>query len=189
METPPAPDPGSTEGMHPDVRVAVIEEIGKEIQSGADIIQSQRTRSAFTIWVGPYIVLGSILVAIKGGLTVDDKYLHYLGWAAVLYIGVGVCASLIERHILLRANVLRGCIASVANDGKLNLDDYKNTYLPKVIIGGYITVFFTLLACFYCVAMVAKELKPKWPDPDNPARANTPVQAVSPLPAQTSPTP
>jgi hypothetical protein len=169
-ENPSGPSPAQS-----DVNKAVIDQIAKEIQSGADIITSLRTRSAFTIWIGPYIVLGSILVAVKGGFIVDWSLLSVglLIFAALGYLAIGNLAGRIERYTMKRSNGLRQCITSIMQTGKVDRALYLDEELPGYIVSAYTIIFFILLACFVAVAFLASEIKPRSAGSDNPARAQT----------------
>jgi hypothetical protein len=173
--------------MPPDVQKTVIEQIAKEIQHGGDIITSLRTRSAFTIWVGPYIVLGSIVVAVKGGFTFNREeplFWIALGGAVICYLVLGYIAGRIERHTLTRSNNLRRCIESMAKTGELDMKLYLDEVLPQMIVKSYWTAFGVLLLCFFGVAIVASKIEPRSAGSDSAAPAKSTAQAsVTPAPS------
>ena len=49
-----------------DRRVAIISHLSMEIHLLITNAHTFRTKSAYTLWVGPYIILGAILYGIKG---------------------------------------------------------------------------------------------------------------------------
>lgn len=174
--------------MPPEVQRSVIEQIAKEIQHGADIITSLRTRSAFTIWVGPYIVLGSILVAVKGGFTVnwrDPWFCIGLGVAVVCYLVLGHSAGRIERHTFTRSNNLRRCIKKIADTGKIDMTLYLDEVLPQMIVESYRSVFIVLLLCFFGVAIVASKIEPRSVEANSAIHANAPARtSLTPAPSE-----
>jgi hypothetical protein len=176
-------NPAGSAPAQSDVNKAVIDQIAQEIQSGADIITSLRTRSAFTIWIGPYIVLGSILVAVKGGFIVDWRPLPVglLIFAGVGYLALGNLAGRIEKYTMKRSNNLRECIASIMETGKLDRSLYFDKELPGYIVSAYTCIFAVLLACFVGVAVFASGIQPR---SDNPSSAKTAAAAsVTPAPS------
>lgn len=159
-----SPKSSGYNGGQSELSKAVIEQLAKEIQSGADLVVSLRTRSAFTIWIGPYIVLGSILVGAKGGFTIDYRNPSFIGAvvvAAFCYVTLGYLAGRIEKHTSTRSNNLRRCIASIVETGKLDMSLYLDEVLPAMIVDSYRLVFLILLLCFFGVAVAVSTIQPR----------------------------
>ena len=173
--------------LAPEVKKAVIEQLAKEIQAAADSVLSLRTRTAFTIWIGPYVVLGSIVVAAKGGFTLDvHSWPFPLGLviAVLFYLILGYLAGRIEKFSLYQSNQWRKCIIAVATTGKIDPTLYLDEELPPRIVSSYMLVFVVLLACFFGVATLVSTIQPKpevqtnyaTPDSQKQIRPATPSQ-------------
>jgi hypothetical protein len=150
--------------LAPEVKKAVIEQLAKEIQAAADSVLSLRTRTAFTIWIGPYVVLGSIVVATKGGFTLDvHSRLFPIGLVIAVgcYLVLGYLAGRIERFSLERSNQWRKCIIAVAETGTVDPTLYLDKVLPTLIVRSYLLVFVVLLACFFGVATLVSTIQPR----------------------------
>lgn len=169
-------------GLDADMRKALIEQLSKEVQASADSIMSLRTRTAFTIWVGPYVVLGSVVVATKGGFTLNIANSTFqLGIVAAVgcYLALGYAAGRIEKYALERSNQYRTCIIDLATTGKMNSALYLDTLLPSMIVRSYHFVFLALLVCFFGVALLVSAIQPKAePVPATPPSRVVPIVAL-----------
>jgi hypothetical protein len=161
----PAPAPE----FAPEIKKALIEQLSKEIQSSADSVTSLRTRYGFTVWGGPYIVLGAIIVATKGMFTVDVHSFHFRVGLVVsisCYLALGYVAGRIEKFAHERANQWRRCIVEVATVGKINPTLYLDEkILPPRVVPCYVMLFAVLLLCFFGVAILVSTIHPK---PESP---------------------
>jgi hypothetical protein len=150
--------------LSPELKKVVIEQLAKEIQITADTITNLRTKTAFTIWIGPYVLLGSIVVAQKDGFTVPFRSPIFLAAVLVVlfcYMAVGHMAGVIEQHNLERANKLRQCIVAVAETSSIERGLYLHEDLPKLIVGAYRITFLILLACFVGAAVLINTIESK----------------------------
>ena len=164
LSQPGLPHSPGSEAASPEVKKAIIEQLAKEIQASADHLMSLRTRTAFTIWVGPYVVLGSVIVATKGGFTLDvHSPLFALGLliAVGCYLALGYLAGRIEKFSLERSNQWRRCIIQVAETGRVDPALYLDHELPSAIIRAYLTIFTILLFCFFGVAVIVTTIQSK----------------------------
>lgn len=155
---------GTQQIATPELQQTVIEQLAKEIQIAADGITNLRTRTAFTIWIGPYVVLGSIVVAQKDGFAIPlQSWVFWVGFvlAVSCYLLLGHLAGRIERYSLNRSNKLRSCIIGVATTRNVDPALYFDEVLPSLIVGAYRGVFLTLLACFIGVALMVSTVEPK----------------------------
>jgi len=78
---------------------------------------SWRTRAAYMLWVGPYVILGALITATQGNIL--DKELSSVAVRLLLaaaggYLLIGVLAGLVERHYWNQAERLRNAIIEVA---------------------------------------------------------------------------
>lgn len=153
----------SSEHVPNEIRPAVIKQFAEEIQNASDSVNSLRTRMAFTIWIGPYVVLGSVIVATNGKVDLDMSRLFVggLSLAAAGYLALGYLAGRVERYALLRCNELRHCITKMATTGHFYERRYLDEVLPKHIVKAYLAVFLILLVCFFGVAVLVSGIRPR----------------------------
>jgi hypothetical protein len=172
------PSPPETPEFAPEVRRALIEQLSKEIQASADNVLSLRTRYGFTVWVGPYIVLGAIIVGTKGLFSFDWHQSRF--WVGLTvgigcYLVLGYVAGRIERFALERSNQWRECIIEVANKGKIDPALYiDKEILPPHVVSYYVWLFAALLLCFFSVAVLVSTIHP------NPEAASTTIKTPNP---------
>ena len=99
---------------------AVIKALSDEITKGCDRVMAFRNRVAFLTWVGPIIILGSVVIAAKGNLplrAVNVGYVWIFGlFAAGCYIVLGYIAAQIERQAWTHINQLREILHGLATD-------------------------------------------------------------------------
>src|ERR1039457_3222648 len=182
-----SPGPAPAPEFAPEIKKALIEQLSKEIQSSADSVTSLRTQYGFTVWVGPYIVLGAIIVATKGLFTVDVHSFHFRVGLVVgisCYLALGYVAGRIENFAHERANQWRRCIVEVATVGKIDPTQRANQWrrcivevatvgkieptpyldekiLPPRVVPCYVMLFAVLLFCFFGVAILVSTIHPK----------------------------
>lgn len=106
----PTPRPGG------DYEKELIDHLSKEIVCQSELMMTFRTRVSFVIWLGPFIVVGALLVATKEvPSTFDPGALGWacLGGAAALYFALGVVLQRIETHTWDQCNVWRQAIVGI----------------------------------------------------------------------------
>src|ERR1035437_703907 len=83
-----------------DLRKEVIKHLSSEIGKQSDYVVTLRSRMAFTILLGPFVVVGSVLIAIKGPLHFHPLhgFSNYfaIGMAALSYLCMAYYRS--EEH-------------------------------------------------------------------------------------------
>ena len=145
-----------------ELRAAVIAECGRDIARAMDHVMSLRTRTAFTIWIGPYILLGSVVVGTRSMLRVDLRDATAwvaFGVAVACYLFLGALAGIIERYTLERANLVCKCIITVASAGTVSRNSYLDEELPRRIVKTYVLIFSVLLLCFLAVAVLVSRIQ------------------------------
>ena len=96
----------------------LIEHLSKEIETQTDNLMTFRTRVSFAALIGPFFLLGSLLVAAKRIPKASNGWLIAGGLVLMIlsYLTLGWAASSIERHAWRQCNVWRGLIAEVCGD-------------------------------------------------------------------------
>ena len=143
-----------------DRLVAVISHLSMEAQLLITNAHTFRTRTAYTLWIGPYIILGIIIAGIDGNLPnikLTAKSIPYLQWSAIAYWLLGLIGGFIERHcwkqirrlreaiigLLIETNEKKQLIIIMTQDRRL-----EGTYALPVVYG---IVFFLILVPFIAI--------------------------------------
>ena len=126
----------------------IIAHLTKEIETLTNAVMVFRSRVNFTIYIGPFIVLGSYIVARDGklgtvGMTFDVW--AAAGLLAFTFVLLGICSALIEGHSWDQCNRWRGLIVKLqSGDGLKPLDlEFKHHLLIY-----YIVVYLLMAAAF-----------------------------------------
>ena len=149
----------------------LIEHLSKEIQTVTETTMTFRTRIAFFVWIGPFLILSSIVVGTKGLFRVDlHDFWFQLAMAAfsISYIGLGVLGWLIEHGAWKRCDVLRRKIIEYAklesvNSIKPEDKDILHPDMTKRVGYGYLCAFICLLIGFLSAALAVSRLEFKSP--------------------------
>lgn len=100
------------------LRIAVISHLSKEIEAHITTVIKWRTSSAFTTLIGPFFLLGAVIVSDK--ITISPfKWGDYNLQIVVLsgcYLALGSVAALIERYSWRRINLLRAELLKLGLD-------------------------------------------------------------------------
>ena len=116
----------------------LIEYLSKEIETHTTTMSAFRLRIAFTLFVGPYIALGTYLVAKNGAL--------------VCFFGFCAGLTIIEEHTWKQCNRWRNLIAQILNGNELQQDkagqfyfDYEHFRLCYVCVFALMATSFVSL--------------------------------------------
>lgn len=130
--TPPntAEKPPATMTDNAEIRKQLIEHLSGEINNNDAFIHALRTKLAFTVLLGPFLVLGSYVIGTNpSDLNFCPGTLEYYGGLlAVIYVILGIYAALMEKIIQNRSNQLRRLIlrATENESGKIKWEDRAN---------------------------------------------------------------
>ena len=84
-------------------REKIIEHLTKEIEVITTSIMTFRTRAVFTAWIGPFILLGSLIIGTKGSFqfTTDNWCLmtFMMLLACAIYISLGIAGGIVEKQV------------------------------------------------------------------------------------------
>lgn len=123
-----------------------------------------RTRIAFVVWIGPFIILSSFIVATKGSFTLDlhDIVVRLCIFVFVVcYLILGGFASGIEHGAWNRCDKYRELIFKIGRQNNLEgitEKDYKDniTWQLPVI---YFFAFSLIMLSFFSISVLATKLK------------------------------
>lgn len=140
----------------------LLEHLGNEITNHTAYLLMFRSRIAFTILIGPFLVMGSFLIATKGVIEVNELNRISIvvagAIACLCYLGLGWYGSLLDKHVTTKCNDWRRLIyklqkGSPIEEKDLVFEHKKQTlaYLTGLVLvlGAFIAttlVFFSLLA-------------------------------------------
>ena len=176
---------GSRKGHSMITSEQLIGHLSKEIEMIMNNAVSFRMRSAFTVWIGPYILLGSVLIVTKGEIvfTFGDSTRDATILAGVTYFCLGVAGGLLERGAWRRCNELRRLIfalspASSRRTIGTGFQDHKG---ERLVLPFYIVLFTLIGLSFGAVFYISTSLQSK--PVLNPGPALCPPSAQQGAPA------
>jgi len=147
-----------SDGKIDDVSKQAIENlIIKEIELTVNNTYSVRMKFIFTAWIGPFLLLGAIILATEEKLKVPWSCLTLavLGVAATSYLTLGLIAGRYEKGNWGRCDRLRSVLVEMSPiDEELGerLLDPRN---ERDVVWTYLLLFFVLGVGFGCSAYFA----------------------------------
>ena len=137
----------------------IIEHLSSEITTQGANVMMFRARLSFTILIGPFVLLGSFLVATTEPL--PNTGLSLLGIiaaiiAALSYIGLGCLGAVLDHHITRQCNDWRRQIDTISRGGSLDLDEFQ--FLPQTQVFAYPAFFLLALIAFVSMSVCLGDL-------------------------------
>ena len=128
-----------------------IQHLSKEIETQANAIMTFRTRIGFTVFIGPFVLLGSFMVGTKRvphieGLTPGTiAVLVVLG---VCYLALGLVGGLIERGVWRQCNRWRALIATLVDRKDVDPNSDNVMFPPRPLLLTWIVAFALFFVSF-----------------------------------------
>ena len=144
---------------------SLIEHFSREIETLTSNIMTFRIRIAFTVFIGPYILLGSIFVGTKGNFTLNtDSVWTWLAIvvASTMFLSLGVASGRIEKQAWRQCEKWRSIIIKLANctdevsTALYEADNY--TVLGNSVVRSYIKIFALILISLYAIGFVVANI-------------------------------
>lgn len=147
-------------------RAAFISYLSDEITSASTAIMQFRNRISFTVFVGPFIVMGSLIISARNR-KLDFAFDSLLEWVAIIvalvgFLALGILAGVIERNTWKNVHIWRNLVAIVqsgthvtnekATSGILDLGD------KKTALWFYLFAFIIILLTFGATGYLAAEI-------------------------------
>jgi hypothetical protein len=155
-----------------ELKITLVEHLSAEIVSLTEFQTSHRVNMSFSVLVGPFIVLGTFLMATRGKLSNTIKghssIWYAVGVAVIVYIGFACYGAAIERMTLDRSNSLRLDIARIWDGG---LPDKNNVEHEVILITYYLSGAGLLLGVFLPITWICYVLTSK---PSTPPKSPQP---------------
>lgn len=142
-----------------ELEKAHIEYLSKEIETVSTYQMTFRARIGFTVLIGPFIVMGSVLIATKGKLVLpasNTAFYSAAGLAAFLYCLFGVWGALHENHLCFLCDQWRDTIARYVGPPRDPAKLWGKKFLMALAgyLGGCILVLLVFFATIYCLSYV-----------------------------------
>lgn len=130
--------------------------VSKEIELAIQNTYSMRMKVVFTSWIGPFILLGAIVVANKGpvSITYDTKTLFSGIFALLAYFSLAAIFGRYERGNWRRCDRLRELAIDLTNRPDLKDRLLDNRYEKNVLL--YYAILSTTVAVIFicCLSFV-----------------------------------
>jgi len=147
----------------------LIEHLSKEIQTVTETTMSFRTRIAFIAWIGPFVILSSIVVGTKGVFRVDLYDIIF--WCALVvfclsYVGLAILGGRIEKGASERCDALRQKLieyAKLPSADSIRVKDIDYTVMTNNVGRAYGWSFGVILLGFLSAAVAVSRLEVKSP--------------------------
>jgi hypothetical protein len=143
-------------------RNEIIKHLPNEISKHTEYLATLRSKLAFTVLAGPFVILGYVLVTIKPTPTTNYWRWHWqqtlaCTFVGVLYLLLGYYGSKIDQHGTDQCNKWRRAILK-ASDGKaLNESDL---LIADPLFAPYMVGFVTVLLVFLSIGWLLLSLFP-----------------------------
>lgn len=144
----------------PPVVVAAIEHLSREVETHSSSAFSFRSRIAFTLWVGPYLMLGTLVVVSREAPAVDigNWAVSLLVIAGLVYLLLGYLAGWIERRYWKQVEDSRKAIAALVKSCGIDNPELRQALESKRyqrMTAVYGVVFFLILISFIVALALA----------------------------------
>ena len=135
-----------------------IEHLSRDIANHTTYLMTLRSRMAFTVLIGPFVLLGSFLIATKGIVAANsfgtDTALAIV-IACLCYLLLGVYGAMLDKHVTRQCNIWRRQIDSLRKDRPEKIGDIGFEHKP---IRAYLTGMVLLLLSFVSIVYLLKTL-------------------------------
>ncbi|MBI1803074.1 MAG: hypothetical protein HY033_05985 [Ignavibacteriae bacterium] len=147
------------------LRAELIKHLSKEIEVLSTNMITTRLRAAFTVWVGPYILLGALVLKQQLSAVVmrlDPLGVSLLALVFGLYLSLAYIAGRMERYGALKCNEWRDLITRLGLKQNLDLDEVKelllDNYLHRRIRIAYVFVWVAMFTSFVIILYILVHL-------------------------------
>lgn len=128
-----------------------IQHLSKEIETQTNAIMTFRTRIGFTVFIGPFVLLGSFMVGTNRVPHIERltfgtiAVLVFLGFC---YLALGLVGGLIERRVLLQCNHWRALIASLVDREDVVPNSDNVQFSQRLLLLTWIVAFLLFFVSF-----------------------------------------
>ncbi len=132
----------------------LIEHLSSEITSQTTYLATFRARIAFTVLIGPFVLLGSFFVANHGSSAKDHFDGHVV--AAIIvsfscYVGLGIYGGFLDKHANEQCDRWRRLIIRISQGEAIQETDFA---FPHWAVRAYVAGFLLVLGAFLPIAYI-----------------------------------
>jgi hypothetical protein len=144
-------------------RGKLIDHISKEIEAQTNNMMAFRTRAILPVFLGPFILLSSVVITAKGiplAITFDRLTVGAFIGLAVSYLVLGLSAAGIEWQMWEQCNTWRDLIVKLVCDSGTTEAEVRRalTFKPK-LFRGYLAMYSAMFLAFVCAIIIVLQVK------------------------------
>jgi hypothetical protein len=141
----------------------LIEYLSKEIETHTNNLMTFRSRISFAGLFGPFLLLGSVLVATKHipgqvAPVSGNKWIVAGSGLVLSYVALAWAGAAVEKHVWRQCNVWRGLIAQLSQGERVSLTENELKFKERLRLG-YVFCFVAMSLAFVCVVFMLGYLK------------------------------
>lgn len=142
-------------------RDRLIEHLSKEIATHTKNMMTFRAKINFAVFVGPFVILGSLMVSAKGvprSITFDKRTTVAAILLLMSYILMACTCAAIERQMWRKCNEWRSVILRLVTNSseKLKKEDLD---FPESVRLGYWLVYVAIIIAFGCAVWLVSRVQ------------------------------
>lgn len=138
----------------------LIEHLTEEIKTHTSNMMIFRARINFAVFVGPFLLLGSLMVGAKGvprSISMDLLTVLAIMILAMSYILMASMCAAIERQMWRRCNLWRGIIAKIVLHQSYQITE-DDLIFKERLRRGYALVYTAMIVAFICAARIVSRV-------------------------------
>ena len=139
----------------------LIDHLSTEIETHTKNMMTFRARVNFAVFVGPFVLLGSLMVSAKGvprGVTLDKRTIVAGIVLLMSYILMACTCAAIERQMWKKCNVWRGVIARIISNSPAEVKEKELVFRESVRLG-YALVYTAIIIAFGCAVWLVSRVQ------------------------------
>lgn len=138
----------------------LIEHLSSEITTHSTNIMTFRARLAFSILIGPFVLLGSFLLATKG--SIPNVKMSPSGFIAMIvgalaYLGLGYCGARLDHHVTEQCNKWRQEIDRVIRGEPADMHIENMLFRHRSVVS-YFAFFSLTLVAFISMSLFLRDI-------------------------------
>jgi lipopolysaccharide export LptBFGC system permease protein LptF len=138
----------------------LIEHLSSEIEAHSNFLTTFRSRIAFAVLVGPFVLLGSFLIGTKGAVStkpISSSTVLSIVVACVAYLALGVYGGYIDARTTNQCNIWRRQIIRLTSGSTVEPEGLVIQYR---FYATYVFGMSVMLVAFLAVAVVLRSVLP-----------------------------
>jgi hypothetical protein len=138
-----------------------IEHLSKEIETHTNAMMTFRTRIGFTVFLGPFVLLGTYMLGTQRAPFVDNLTGGTIGLIILLgicYVLLGLVGAMIELVIWRQCNRWRTAIVALVDREDVDAKIADIQFSQRPLIPGWILAYSLFFASFVVMVLVISRL-------------------------------